>query len=199
MTSLPATPRARRCGLSTRPTARAPIRKTHLAKFEGVLQADAYAGFNALFEDGQIRDAVCWTHARRKFHDLHAVRAAPLTTEALHRAAELNVIEAEIRGQPPDGRRQVRQLRWHRLFDELERWLRTALEPARRKADKAAASLYALKLCQRCCASPTTTSSRLTTLRPNAPCLVSPSVGAILCSPAPAPAAAVNGPPRLTR
>jgi transposase len=29
--------------------------QTHLAKFEGVLQADAHAGFNAMFEDGAIR------------------------------------------------------------------------------------------------------------------------------------------------
>jgi hypothetical protein len=45
-------------------TARTPDRKgihpqTHLAKFEGVLQADAYAGFNALFEDGTIQEAAC--------------------------------------------------------------------------------------------------------------------------------------------
>ncbi|WP_445231430.1 IS66 family transposase [Duganella rhizosphaerae] len=57
--------------------------QTHLAKFEGALQADAYAGFNALFEDGTIREAACWAHARRKFHDLHAARPTPLTTEAL--------------------------------------------------------------------------------------------------------------------
>lgn len=46
--------------------------QTHLAKFEGVLQADAYSGFNVLFEDGTIHEAACWAHARRKFHDLHA-------------------------------------------------------------------------------------------------------------------------------
>ena len=68
--------------------------QTHLAKFEGVLQADAYAGFNALFEDGTIQEAACWAHARRKFHDLHAARTTPLTTEALRRIAELYLIES---------------------------------------------------------------------------------------------------------
>jgi transposase len=66
--------------------------QTHLANFEGVLQADAYAGFNALFKDGTIQEAACWAHARRKFHDLHAARATPLITEALRRIAELYVI-----------------------------------------------------------------------------------------------------------
>jgi transposase len=41
--------------------------QTHLANFKGVLQADAYAGFNALYEGGAIREAACWAHARRKF------------------------------------------------------------------------------------------------------------------------------------
>ncbi len=41
--------------------------QTLLARFEGVLQADAYAGFNVLFEDGTVREAACWAHARRKF------------------------------------------------------------------------------------------------------------------------------------
>jgi transposase len=51
--------------------------QTHLASFQGVLQADAYAGFNALYEGGGIDEAACWAHARRKFHDLHVARPSP--------------------------------------------------------------------------------------------------------------------------
>ena len=120
--------------------------QTHLAKFEGVLQADAYAGFNALFDDGTVREAACWAHARRKFHDLHAARPTSLTTEVLRRIAELYVIEADIRGKPPDERRQIRQDRSRPLLDDLERWLRTTLDTLSRKSDTAAAILYALKL-----------------------------------------------------
>ncbi|EOC3452057.1 transposase, partial [Escherichia coli] len=43
--------------------------QTHLAGFSGVLQADAYAGFNELYRDGHIKEAACWAHARRKIHD----------------------------------------------------------------------------------------------------------------------------------
>lgn len=120
--------------------------QTHLAQFTGVLQADAYAGFNALYEGGTIREAACWAHARRKFHDLHAARATAVTTEALRRIADLYVIEADIRGKPPDERRQIRQARSRPLLDELERWLRTTLDTLSRKSDTAAAILYALKL-----------------------------------------------------
>lgn len=74
--------------------------QTHLASFQGVLQADAYAGFNALYEGGNIHEAACWAHARRKFYDLHAARPSALTTEALRRLGELYVIEATIRGKP---------------------------------------------------------------------------------------------------
>ena len=120
--------------------------QTHLAKFEGVLQADAYAGFNALYEDGEIAEAACWAHARRKFHDLHVARPSPLTTEALCRIAELYLIEAEIRGKPPDERRSVRQARARPLLDDLEQWLRASLEKLSRKSDTSAAILYALNL-----------------------------------------------------
>ena len=43
----------------------------HLDGFAGVLQADAYAGFNRLYEPerkpGPVIEAACWAHARRKF------------------------------------------------------------------------------------------------------------------------------------
>ena len=82
------------------------------------------------------------------------LRATPLTTEALPRIAEFYVIEAEIRGNPPDERRQVRQARSRPLLDGLERWLRITLDTLSRKSDTAAAILYALKLWPallRCC------------------------------------------------
>ncbi|OEZ83369.1 transposase IS66 family protein [Janthinobacterium sp. HH104] len=93
-----------------------------------------------------MHEAACWVHARRKFHDLHAARPTPLTTEALRRIAELYVIEAEIRGKPSDERKEVRQLRSLPLLEDLERWLRSTLETLSRKSDTAAAILYALKL-----------------------------------------------------
>jgi|GEM_PF-1822993 hypothetical protein len=42
--------------------------------FHGVLQADAYTGYDQLFSDerkgGTLKEAACWVHARRKIHDV---------------------------------------------------------------------------------------------------------------------------------
>ena len=142
----PATPRPRRSGLPTRRTAKASIRKLTWPTSRGGLQADAYAGFNALYIDGTIQEAACWAHASRKFHELHAARPSAITTEALRRIAELYVIEAEIRGKPPHERQQVRQQRSRPLLDDFGSWLRATLEKLSRKSDTAAAIQYALNL-----------------------------------------------------
>jgi transposase len=46
----------------------------HLAGYSGILQADAYAGFNTVYKSdrpgGTITEAGCWAHARRKLFEL---------------------------------------------------------------------------------------------------------------------------------
>ncbi|MCS5879986.1 IS66 family transposase [Klebsiella variicola subsp. variicola] len=69
----------RRCGSPTAPTEKGIHPQTHLAGFSGVLQADAYAGFNELYRDGRITEAACWAHARRKIHDVHVRTPSALT------------------------------------------------------------------------------------------------------------------------
>jgi hypothetical protein len=76
----------------------------HLKDFTGVLQADGFAGFNALYESGRIREAACWAHARRKFYELEQARPSPISGEALRRIGALYAIEETIRGKPPQER-----------------------------------------------------------------------------------------------
>jgi hypothetical protein len=118
--------------------------QTHLAAFQGILQADAYAGFNAIYDSGRVQEAACWAHARRKFHELHTIRPTATTEEALRRIGELYAIEAQMRGKPPDERRQVRQAQAKPLLDDLEIWLRQKLLTLSRKSDTASAIQYAL-------------------------------------------------------
>jgi hypothetical protein len=73
----------------------------HLRDFHGVFEADAYAGFNHLCEDGRIQEAACWAHVRRKFYDLELAHQSPVAQEALGRIGALYAIESEIRGRPP--------------------------------------------------------------------------------------------------
>ena len=94
----------------------------HLRDFHGTLQADAYAGFNQLYEDGRIREAACWAHVRRKFYDLNLAHHSPIAAEAIERIAGLYAIESEIRGRPAEERMQVRQARARPLLESLRAW-----------------------------------------------------------------------------
>lgn len=116
----------------------------HLKTFCGTLQADGYAGFNRLYDDGRIREAACWAHVRRKFFDLHQAHASPIATEALERIGQLYRIESELRGRPPDERQQVRDERARPLLIALHEWFKTTLTWVSRKSEVAAAIGYAL-------------------------------------------------------
>jgi transposase len=118
----------------------------HLRDFAGTLQADAYAGFNQLYENGRIQEAACWAHVRRKFYELMEAHKSPLATEAVERIAALYAIESEIRGRAPDERRQVRQARSRPLLDAMHDWLEASLAKLSKKSDTSAAIRYALAL-----------------------------------------------------
>jgi transposase len=116
----------------------------HLGKFRGTLQADAYAGFNQLYESGGIQQAACWAHVRRKFYDLEQAHASPVAGEALVRIGALYGIEEQIRGYPAEQRREVRLERAKPLLDSLYQWFEETLRKLSRKSDTTAAIRYAL-------------------------------------------------------
>jgi transposase len=118
--------------------------KAHLSTFTGTLQADAYAGYNPVYETGRVREAGCMAHVRRKFYDLVVAHKSSVATEALERIAKLYAIEKEIRGQLPEQRREVRNLRSRPLLDSLKQWLEETLGKLSRKSDTAVAVRYAL-------------------------------------------------------
>jgi hypothetical protein len=116
----------------------------HLESFSGTLQADAYGGYQAIYDTGRVAEAACWAHARRQFYELHAARPNALNTEALERIGALYRIEETIRGKPPDQRRAYRQEHARPLLDPLHAWLTAMLETLSRKSDTSRAILYAL-------------------------------------------------------
>lgn len=94
---------------------------------------------NAIYEDGRMVEAACWAHARRKFHELHAVWPSATTDETLHRIGKLYAIEAEIPGKAHGERQRVRQARTRPLLTRIEIWLREKLRSLSRKSDTAGA------------------------------------------------------------
>ena len=121
----------------------------HLASFAGLMQADAYAGFNRLYaphrEPGPILEAACWAHARRKFFELAQVAKAPIAAEAVTRIDRLFAIERAINGQSAEARLTRRREQSAPLLAELESWLRAQRERTSRKSEIGKAIDYALK------------------------------------------------------
>ncbi len=137
--------------------------RVHLAKWSGVLQADAYGGYNKLYEAGRtpgpILEAACWAHARRPFFALADIEASarrkaegkasapisPLALEAVRRMDRLFEIERSINGKSADERRAVRQELSRTPVDELEAWMRAERPKLPRGNDVAKAMDYMLK------------------------------------------------------
>jgi transposase len=122
--------------------------RRHLQHFKGILQADGYAGFDRLYNDQDpehpIKEAACWAHVRRKFYDIHVATDSPIGNEALSRIGELYGIEAEIRGQSPELRQQIRRTRAGPKLTELHQWFIATAKKLSKKSDLAGAIHYAL-------------------------------------------------------
>ena len=120
----------------------------HLLRFNGVLQVDAYAGYNRLAKrnrpGGSVTLAFCLAHARRKFFEIHKASDCPVSLETLQRIAAIYAIEARIRGTSAEHRLQVRQSETQALFDALKPWLMDRLAEISKKSPLAKAIRYTL-------------------------------------------------------
>jgi len=113
----------------------------HLVHYGGILQADAYGGYDKLYAGDRqpqpLVQALCWAHARRKFFELADIDAAarrraknkiaeisPIAFAIVQRMDVLFEIEREINGKSADERHAARQERSAPLVSELEAWMR---------------------------------------------------------------------------
>ena len=96
----------------------------HLASYAGLMQADAYAGFNRLYEAGRkpgpIIEAACWAMRGASSSTWRGINKAPIAVEAVERIDALFAIEREINGMTPQQRLRVRHERSRPLVAELE-------------------------------------------------------------------------------
>ena len=132
----------------------------HLRDFAGILQADAYDGYNELYEPsrspGPITSALCWAHARRQFFELadiaanarrgnNAAAISPIALEAVRRIDALFEIERGINGLSTEERLRVRHEQSAALVTSLEAWLREQRGRLSRSASVAEPIDYMLK------------------------------------------------------
>ena len=119
----------------------------HMRGFSGILQADAYAGYDAIYRDGRILEAGCWSHARRKLWDIHVKQKrlpGTLAHQGLVRIGELFKVEAEVNGRSALRRRRMRQTRTAPVLKELKSWMSETLAQVSAKSPMALAIGYSL-------------------------------------------------------
>lgn len=122
---------------------------SHFTEYSGILQADAYAGFNDLYlsarKPGPIVEAACWAHGRRKVFELEKVGKAPIAIEAMRRIDAIFDAERAINRLPADQRLATRQRHIAPLVASLESRMRGELGKLSRLADVVKAMNYMLK------------------------------------------------------
>jgi transposase len=122
---------------------------SHLANARGILQADGYKGYGKLYAaepDGtrRLREAACWAHLRRDFHDFWTSTKSEIAREALDRIGKLYDIERDINGQPADARHAARQKLSHPKVTAYFAWSEQQLLRIPGKSDLAKAFRYGL-------------------------------------------------------
>ena len=123
--------------------------RQHLANYAGILQADAYAGFERLYasdrEPGQITPVACWAHARRKLHDVFKADEHSVARQGLDMIRDLYAIERQIDGAPAEQRRQARAVSKAKAL-EFFAWADEVLSKVSARSPLAEALRYAVKL-----------------------------------------------------
>jgi transposase len=137
--------------------------QAHLAGYAGILQADAYDGYNRLYlaerKPGPVQEAACWVHARRPFFamadlDENARRKAagkkeiplsPIAIEVVRRIDALFEIERSINGKSAKERLAVRRTSSRPLVDDLRVYMREQAAGLSRGHDLVKAINYMLK------------------------------------------------------
>jgi len=122
---------------------------SHLADARGILQADGYKGYAKLYvpEPGgvpRLREAACWAHLRRDFHDFWASTKSEIAREALDRIGKLHDIECEIASQSADTRLAARQKLSKPKVEAFNHWAEQQLTRISGKSDLAKAFRYGL-------------------------------------------------------
>ncbi len=135
----------------------------HLAGYAGILQADAYDGYNRLYladrKPSPVREAACWVHARRPFFamaDLEEntrrkatgkkeIPLSPIAIEIVRRIDALFEIERSINGKNAEERLAVRRNLSRPLVDDLYAYMREQATRLSRGHDLVKAINYILK------------------------------------------------------
>jgi transposase len=121
----------------------------HLRHTSGILQADGYKGYSKLYEPGldgkaRFKEAACWAHLRRDFHDFWISTKSEIAHEALRQIGAIYDIERDISGQSADTRLATRQKLSKPKVEAFFEWSDKQLTRISGKSDLAKAFRYCL-------------------------------------------------------
>ncbi|MGH9451985.1 MAG: IS66 family transposase [Terriglobia bacterium] len=118
-----------------------------LREFHGYLQADAYSGYDHLYEDPQrgIVEVACWAHARRKHYEAQSSDLMRATVVLAYIRLLYDVDrEARERNLKGEARRQVRQTKSKPVLDDLHAYLEREQSQVLPKSPEGQAVAYPL-------------------------------------------------------
>jgi transposase len=132
-----------------------------LQGFTGYLQADAYAGYDALYRLGRVIEVACWAHARRKFFDARETDGRRCA-EMLEMVRQLYAVEDEAdkkialltgaaHQQKDDIRRDLRRKKSAEVLKTIKTWLETEIKAVLPRSPMAEAINYMLNQWQALC------------------------------------------------
>jgi transposase len=118
-----------------------------LKEFRGFLQADAYSGYDHLYQDAErgVVEVACWAHARRKFYEAQSSDVMR-STVMLAYIRLLYDVEREARERKLSGneRRALRQARSLPILADIRAYLETERPNVLPKSPEGQAMAYTL-------------------------------------------------------
>jgi hypothetical protein len=118
-----------------------------MEKFSGFLQADAYSGYDGLYEDPErdLIEVACWAHTRRKFYEAQSSDLMR-STVMLAYSRLLYDVEREARDMKLDGegRLALRQAKSVPILDDIKAYLEREQPNVLPKSPEGQAIAYAL-------------------------------------------------------
>jgi transposase len=98
--------------------------------FTGYMQTDGYASYNIVANREGVTQLGCWAHARRRFADIiksgaSDAKSKKYAKELIDMVAKLYKVEKEIKDDPPDKKKQIREDKSVQILKDIEEWCDT--------------------------------------------------------------------------
>lgn len=95
--------------------------------FTGYMQTDGYPGYNIVANREGVTQLGCWAHSRRRFADIiksgaSDVKSKALSKELIVMLAKLYKIEKDIKNDPPDKKKSIREKESALIIQDIQEW-----------------------------------------------------------------------------